>query len=105
MKITSIVAYSPKEGKTHILVKTLKSHYPTLLREGLVSDKPSYLMRSGSGIVIEVFEWRSEETKREAHQNTEVQKVWDRLIEISDFVPLSEIEESQERIANFQPID
>ncbi|MBS1503991.1 MAG: hypothetical protein JST32_18115, partial [Bacteroidetes bacterium] len=44
---TTIVCYKPKPGKEAALKELMKTHLPTLKQEGLVRDKPSYIMEAG----------------------------------------------------------
>jgi len=44
-----------------------RNHLPPLRSEGLVTERPSVMMRTGTGIVVEVFEWVSQEAIGDAH--------------------------------------
>ena len=51
-----IVAYRPKPGQEDALLALTREHVPMLRRLGLATDRPCLVMRSGSGVIIEVFE-------------------------------------------------
>ena len=68
-----IVAYTPKLGKDQQLLAAVKKHLAVLRKEGLVTDKPAYLMRAANGSIVEVFEWKSSEAINQAHENLAVQ--------------------------------
>ena len=41
-----IAAYRPKPGHEDALLRELRDHLPVLRREGLVTDRPPYVMRT-----------------------------------------------------------
>ncbi len=41
-----IAAYRPNKGNERELLKELKQHMPILRSEGLITDRPSYTLRS-----------------------------------------------------------
>src|SRR5262249_11181690 len=88
-----IAAYKPREGKDGQLLDLLREHLPTLRGEGLVTDRPSTLMRAANGAILEIFEWKSVEAKDEAHKNEAVQAIWWRLDEVCEFESLSNLAE------------
>jgi quinol monooxygenase YgiN len=100
-----IAAYRPHSGKEQELRQELKEHVPTLRREGLVTDRPAYVMRAKDGTLIEVFEWKSAEAVEQAHHNPTVQAMWSRFEQVCTWVKLNELEESQALFSHFEPID
>jgi hypothetical protein len=54
---------------------------------------------------VEVFEWLSPEAIRQAHTNTEVQKMWGEYAEVCDYVPLNQLPESASMFAEFASLD
>jgi hypothetical protein len=54
-----IVAYRPRPGKEQELLQLTREHLPILRSEGLATDRPSYVMKSADGTIVEVFEWKS----------------------------------------------
>ncbi|MEP5614453.1 MAG: hypothetical protein ABJP45_19530 [Cyclobacteriaceae bacterium] len=99
-----IACYKPKPGKEKELDQLIQTHVDRLRQEGLVTDRESIVMKSESGTVIEVFEWKSTEAIEEAHSNPEVQKMWAEYAEVCNYeVPIN-IEEFQSLFSEFTPI-
>jgi len=100
-----IVGYKPKPGKVEALKELTKTHVPRLLAEGLVTDRKPVIMEAADGTVIEVFEWLSAGAIQQAHQNTEVHKMWAEYAEVCDYIPLKELPEAGNLFADFTPVD
>ena len=93
-----IAAYKPKEGKEEQLRELVKKHLDVLRGEDLVTDKDAYVMRSADGTFLEVFEWRSAKAVEKAHSNPRVQALWGEFAELSDYRPLSELDETRQMV-------
>lgn len=100
----SIACYRPKPGKDDELLSLAREHIPILSREGLVTARPSYLMRAKDGTIVEVFEWKSKEAIDRAHANAEVAKLWERYSAACDYVSLSSLAEAHDMFAGFEPV-
>ncbi|HVS90696.1 MAG TPA: hypothetical protein VHE59_01605 [Mucilaginibacter sp.] len=100
---TTIVCYKPKAGKESALKELMKTHSPTLKQEGLVRDKPSYIMEAGDGTIVEVFEWLSDEAIQKAHSNPAVLKMWGEYAEVCDYVPIGTLAEAGNMFSGFMP--
>jgi hypothetical protein len=57
----------------------VRNHLPPLRAEALVTERPSIVMRTADGILIEVFEWVSQEAIAGAHSNPVVIDLWKRF--------------------------
>ena len=57
MASISVACYRPKPGCEEELLELVRNHLPPLRAEGLVTDRPSIVMRTADGTVIEIFEW------------------------------------------------
>jgi predicted membrane GTPase involved in stress response len=99
-----IAAYRPRPGRAQDLLALVRDHLPVLRREGLATDRPSYVMRAADGTLIEVFEWTSAHAIENAHQNQAVQALWARFGEACDYVSLASLSESQGPFAHFEPV-
>jgi quinol monooxygenase YgiN len=99
-----IVAYRPKPGKETELLNLVRSRVPTLLKEGLVTDRAPVIMRARDGTIIEVSEWKSQEAIDAAHKNPNVLAMWDKFFAICDCVPLNTLAEAKEMFAGFEPL-
>ena len=98
------VAYRPKPGKADELVALTREHYPILAAEGLVTDRRPFAGRAKDGTIVEVFEWKDGAVER-AHANPAVQQLWKRYESACDYVPLSQLAESNDLFAGFEAID
>jgi hypothetical protein len=99
-----IVAYRPQAGRDQELLGLVKGHVPFLRRLGLASDRPALAMRGEGGVIVEVFEWR-EGAIASAHDHPDVQDLWARYAAACDYVPLSDLPESEQIFAQFEPIE
>ena len=100
-----IVAYRPKPGKEAELLEIVRSRVPTLLKEGLVTERAPVMMRAKDGTIIEVSEWKSREAIDAAHKNPNVLALWERFFAVCDCVPLKTVPEAEMMFAGFQPIE
>ena len=100
-----IVAYRPHPGKAQELLQLTREHLPILRNQGLATDRPSYVMRSTDGTIIEVFEWKSAEAIAAAHQNPVWQAMCGRYSAVCDYISLKNLSESKNMFAEFDPVD
>lgn len=100
-----IAAYRPNKGKERELLKELKQHMPILRGEGLITDRPSSVMRAKDGTILEVFEWKSTEAVEQAHHNKAVKEMWGRFNAVCDYVTLADLEESKKLFPPFVPVE
>lgn len=101
----AIVAYTPKAGKEQHLLAAVRKHLQVLETERLVTHKPAYVMRSGNGTIIEVFEWRSAEAIQQAHSNPAVQALWAEFEAACEYTPLTHLAETHQMFAEFDAVD
>ena len=101
MGLVLIACYKPIEGKEEELCSLIKTHAELIKSEGLATNRESILMKSKDNSVIEVFEWKSKEAFESAKTNPNVQKLWYMFSQISDFIPLSNLDETSEVFADF----
>ena len=103
--VCCIVAYRPKPGRENELVDVVRNRVPTLRKEGLVTERVPIIMRASGGTIIEVSEWKSAEAIDAAHSNENVLKMWSKMFELCDCVPLKTLAEAEEMFASFEPIE
>ena len=101
----AIVAYRPKADKEQALLAAIDKHLRVLAAEGLVTDRPTAVMRAADGTVLEVFEWRSSEAIQQAHTNAAVAALWGEFSQVCDYRPLAELKESHDLFAEFEALD
>lgn len=97
--------YRPNQGKREELLKLVQKHVPTLRRLGLATDRPEILVSAIDGTFIEVFEWKSNEAARMAHEHPEVAKIWEAMGAIGSFLPLAEVSETKKAFCHFTPVN
>jgi len=96
--------YRPHAGKDAELRRLIVQHLPVLRKLELVTDRPAILVRAKDGTYIEVFEWRTEESAKLAHEHPEVARVWEAMGQIADFPALDSLEEAKQRFSHFEPV-
>ena len=99
-----IAAYKPKPGMEPQLDAVVARHMKVLAAEGLVTDRPAYVMRAADGTVVEVFEWRSAEAIEQAHKSPAVGQLWGEFAAVCDYVPLVTLNEAQQPFAEFESL-
>ena len=104
MGVFAAACYKPRTGKEDVLIGAIRDHMPVLRAEGLIEDRPAYVMKAEDGTIVEIFEWKSDDAIASAHSNPQVKKLWERFFESCDFVPLASLPESKELFANFEPL-
>ena len=97
--------YKPHKNKENELKKLIAKHVPILKSNNLITDRKPIVVQSKNGIYIEIFEWKSNHAVEEAHENPEVQKLWDEMGKISDFTNLESLEEVKDFFPQFKPIN
>ncbi len=100
-----IVCYRPKAGKEAALLELIREHVPILRTQGLVTDRPAYVMRAKDGAFVEVFEWKSVKATDEAHANHAVQTLWKRFSEVCDYDAVGNLPEAKQLFSGFEAID
>lgn len=97
--------YRPHQGKDAELRKLIAQHIPTLRRLELITERPAVLVKSKNGTYVEIFEWRSAESSKRAHEHPELAKVWEAMGEVADLPALDSLEEIKVSFPHFEPVD
>ena len=100
-----IVAYTPKPNKEQDLLAAVQKHLQVLAAEGLVTEKPGYVMRASDGTIVEVFEWRSAEAIQQAHTNPAIHALWAEFGAACDYTPLANLKEAHQMFAEFDGVE
>ncbi len=100
----SVACYKPSPGCEQALLELVRNHLPPLRAEGLVTDRPSIVMRTAGGIIVEVFEWVSQEAIEGAHHNPAVIDLWKRFGAVCTYETPSNLPEFQKMFSHFEPI-
>lgn len=104
MGVMVIALFKPKPGMGDALLACMRDHQPVLHAEGLVTDRPAYLMRAQDGTLLEVFEWRSQAAIDAAHANPRVHALWARCAACCDYVTLGDLAEAKAMFPGFAPV-
>lgn len=99
-----IAAFKPKVDKRDELLAIVEKHQRILSDQGLVTDRPRYVMEAADGTVLEVFEWKSPEAIEQAHHNPVVLALWQEFEAACEYVPLTSLDESRHPFSEFLPI-
>lgn len=99
-----IAAYKPNPGREPELLDLVHRHGRELRTEGLISEKPSHVMRSADGTLIEVFEWLSEAAAEQAHSNPKIQALWADFASVCAFPPLASIPEASRPFSHYESV-
>ncbi len=100
-----IVIYRPKKGKDAALFQLVKDHMSILRTQNLVTDRAPIIMRAGDGSIVEVFEWKSADAIKEAHQNEVVQELWERFGQVCDYEIPVNVKEFQGLFSEFEVLN
>ena len=100
-----IAVYKPKPGKAAALDAVVARHGPVLRSQGLITDRPSHIMRAADGTIVEVFEWLSPQAIEQAHKNAEVQKLWAVFFDACEFIPVGNLPEAQKLFSEFESVN
>lgn len=100
----SVACYRPRLGREGALLDLVRNHLLPLRAQGLVTDRASIVMRTSSGVIIEVFEWVSPEAIAGAHSNPVVLDLWKRFEEACTYEIPASLPEFQQMFAHFEPV-
>ncbi len=103
MGVMVIALFRPKPGKEAELLACMRDHQPVLRAEGLVTDRPAYVMQAADGTLLEVFEWASPASIEAAHDNPRVHALWERYAACCDYGKLADLPEAGALFPGFTP--
>lgn len=105
MSVMVIANYRPKPGKDTELLALMKTHLPVLRAEGLVGDGPSLCGRAADGVIVEVFQWTSQEAINAAHENPQVLAMWDKFAKVCDYTVIADVAGAKDLFTPLTPIE
>jgi hypothetical protein len=105
MGVITVAAFRPKAGMREELLGVIADRLPLLRSLGLATDRPSVLMESREGVIVEISEWASPAAIERAHGTPQVLALWSRYAACSDYVKLDMLAEVHEDFATFQAIE
>ena len=97
--VTVLCIYRVPEEKQAEFLPLLEGHWPTLSKQGLVTDEPSRFWKGSSAQgedgFVEMFTWKNAEGPALAHQTPEVMALWEPMGELCsgmEFIDLSPVQ-------------
>lgn len=104
-----IAPYRCKKENQEELFEVLRNKRDYFLIAGYVTERLPVTVRSfkDKEIILEIFEWTSEKATEDAHADPKVHEYWGRMSKLCSSIGfrLSEIEESNESFAHFEPLN
>jgi hypothetical protein len=100
----SVACYKPRPGCEAALLDLVRDHLPPLRALGLVTDRASIVMRTADGVIVEVFEWVSQEAIAGAHTNPAVLDLWKRFEAVCWYETPSNVAEFHNMFSHFEPL-
>lgn len=102
---TTVVVYSPRQDREIELRNLLAQHADVLESEGLLGERsPAYFV-TPKGMIVEIFDWKSEKAGEDAHSRAAIQTLWNRLGEASEFVSLGQLDIASQLFASMERIE
>lgn len=102
---TVIVVYRPKPGKGEQLLALIKNHMNVLRGENLITDRKPIVMKTGEGVFVEIFEWKSAAAIKQAHTNKAVGKLWEDFSMACDYDIPANVKEFHNLFSEFETVD
>jgi len=100
-----IATYKPHAGNDEALRALIREHLPTLRKYELATDRPSILMRAKDGTYLEIFEWATADSARQAHEHPAVAKIWEGMGALGEMPTLGQLDEAKQTFPHFEPVD
>jgi len=104
MGLICVLCYKPNPDCEEALLEVVRNYVPALRAEGLVTERPSIIMRSRDGTIAEVLEWVSQEVLNRAYNNPAFVELQRRITAVSRRVAPSKLPEFQEVVSLFEAI-
>ncbi|GLX70344.1 hypothetical protein [Paenibacillus glycanilyticus] len=104
-KNIAFALYRPHAGKEKELHAIVKEHGPALIQEGLITELPVLKLEAEDGTVIEIFEWKSEESMHQAHKSPVIWPIWERMMEVAEMTGLGSLKEAGHPFPNFKRLE
>ncbi len=100
-----IALYKPRAGCESQLLELVRAHHGVLAKQGLVSERAPYVLRSADGTLLEIFEWKDAAAIDAAHTNPAVAELWQRFGELAEYCPLKSLPEAEGIFPGFEWVD
>lgn len=102
MATSIIVAYRPFPGRSDLVVSILMEVYDAMQRASLVTARRPWIMRTQDDNVVAAFEMTDEYSFAASEKVRDVAALRARLMGVAERVPLCNLEECSQPIAEFE---
>jgi quinol monooxygenase YgiN len=99
-----VACYKPRPGAEEALLDLVRGHLPPLRSQGLVTDRAPIVMRTADGVIVEVFEWVSQEAIAAAHTNPVVLDLWKKFEAVCWYETPANVAEFKNMFSHFEPL-
>jgi hypothetical protein len=99
-----VACYKPRRGAEEALLDLVRGHLPPLRSQGLVTDRAPIMMRGADGLIVEVFEWVSQEAIASAHTNPVVLDLWKKFEAVCWYETPANVAEFKNMFSHFEPL-
>jgi hypothetical protein len=100
----ALILYSPRKGRKQELIEMLQHNIPVMRKLGLVTDREQILAGTKDGSIIQIFEWKSQDSQEQAMAHPVVQEMWLKAGNISEFQKPAAVAEFNEVFSMFKTI-
>jgi hypothetical protein len=100
----ALILYSPRKGREQELIEMLQHNIPVMRKLGLVTDREQILAGTKDGSIIQIFEWKSQDSQEQAMAHPVVQEMWLKAGNISEFQKPAAVAEFNEVFSMFKTI-
>jgi hypothetical protein len=104
MRHIALILYSPRKGREQELVDMLQNNIPVMRKLGLVTDREQIIARSKDGSILQVFEWKRDDSQDQAMAHPVCQDMWLKVGNISEFQKPVAVAEFNEVFSMFETI-
>jgi hypothetical protein len=99
-----VACYKPRPGAEEALLDLVRGHLPPLRSQGLVTDRAPVVTRGAHGVIVEVFEWVSQEASASAHTNPVVLDLWKKFEAVCWYETRANLAEFKNMFSHFEPV-
>ncbi|MCI0596362.1 MAG: hypothetical protein L0Z48_07440 [candidate division Zixibacteria bacterium] len=104
-----LALYQVASENEQALLKLIPKKRRYFLKAGYATRRAPILLRSRQNpeILIEIFEWKSQDAVAKAHQDPKVRAIWDEMDKLCKRIGqgLSEVPEFATPFPHFEPVD
>jgi hypothetical protein len=104
MRHIALILYSPRKDREQELVEMLQNNIPVMRKLGLVTDREQIIARTKDGSILQVFEWKSEDSQDQAMAHPVCQEMWLKVGNISEFQKPAVLAEFNEVFSMFETL-